>query len=415
MRRIRCAMLSVFALCIAVPITAQDVPETSLEALTAFTAGMEQYRNSEWQASLDHFYRAHEIDPQFALALLFAAVNHYNLDEVATADSLLDVVASSRDKLSDYYRYRLESMRALNRGELQSAYEAVRFQALRAPGTKAVYNLALIAIRVNRPQEAVDALLTLDPEREPMLGWISYWAQLTAAYGMLGQYERQLEAARRARALYPTSILPLNYEAVALALLGRTEELDQVLADARSFEPAGALGPVPATVNAAIALGADGRSTDAQRLLDQAIEWLNSRNEEAAAAPGHRGWHAWALLNAKRWEEAREHYQGLVDEFPNNIAWHGLLGVAAARSGDHEEANRIAQWLADQDQPYMNGTNSFWRAQISAAQGDLEEAVTLFRQSYSEGMNYFAGYASPANFEELREYPPFQEFLRPRG
>jgi tetratricopeptide (TPR) repeat protein len=390
MRHLRFVSLFVFALCMAAPTGAQDVPETSLDALRAFTTGMEQYRNSAWRPSLEHFYRAHEIDPDFVVALLFAAVNHFNLGELALADSLMDVVASSRDRLSDYYRYRLESMKALNNGDLQAAYEANRFQALRAPGTKAVYNLALIAIWVNRPQEAVDALVTLDPEREPMLGWLSYWAQLTFAHRMLEQHDRELEAARRARALHPGVIDPFVYEARALAALGRMVELDSVLVDAASFEPAGEYGPVPAMVNAAIVLIGDGRSTDAQRLLDRAIEWLNGRTEDEAAVAGHRSWHAWALLNAERWDEARGYYQGLADESPENIGWRGLLGVAAARSGDREDADRVNQWLTELDQPYI-------------------------RQSYSEGGSYFAGYADPANFKELRDYPSFQEFLRPRG
>jgi hypothetical protein len=49
--------------------------------------------------------------------------------------------------------------------------------------------------------------------------------------------------------------------------------------------------------------------------------------------------------------------------------------------------------------------------------GDREEAMTLLRQAIDEGLYLGFGLAPHADIdlEPLREYPPFQALMRPKG
>lgn len=89
-------------------------------------------------------------------------------------------------------------------------------------------NLALVVGPRNRPAEARDALRTLDPAREPMRAWYSYFSVYASAAHALGDYEDELRSARQARALFPDDIRAVREEAVALATLGKMAELERI-------------------------------------------------------------------------------------------------------------------------------------------------------------------------------------------
>jgi hypothetical protein len=74
-----------------------------------------------------------------------------------------------------------------------------------------------------------------------------------------------------------------------------------------------------------------------------------------------------------------------------------------------------APWLMDLQRPYLWGANTYWRGVIAAALGELEESVILFRQAFSEGQRFWWWMVSMVEAEPLRDYPPFQELMRPKG
>ena len=91
------------------------------------------------------------------------------------------------------------------------------------------------------------------------------------------------------------------------------------------------------------------------------------------------------------------------------------MGVLAARLGNRDEALRVFQWLGDQDRKYMYGRNIAWQAKIAAILGEYDRAVTLFQDAFNHGYAYRVDYHYDPDLEELRKYPSFQEFLKPKG
>ena len=67
--------------------------------------------------------------------------------------------------------------------------------------------------------------------------------------------------------------------------------------------------------------------------------------------------------------------------------------------------------------PYLFGKDRYWRARIAAVSGKKELAVQLYRDCISQGINLWE-YGIPIyesmDLESLRDYPPFQELIKPK-
>jgi len=84
--------------------------------------------------------------------------------------------------------------------------------------------------------------------------------------------------------------------------------------------------------------------------------------------------------------------------------------------GEMDEALKVSQWLEAQDRPHLRGSHTRFRYMIAAELGDGEDAVALWRQALSEGEHFYEPqYGDWIAFASIRDYPPFQEFVRPKG
>jgi len=115
-----------------------------------------------------------------------------------------------------------------------------------------------------------------------------------------------------------------------------------------------------------------------------------------------------------RWKEAGDILDELSAEYPEDILFLGRLGIYAARVGDHERARSIISQLAGIDRPYLFGINTFYQACIYGWLDEKDEAVRFLHTAYRQGKPYW--YELYWEFvDPLRDYPGFQEFVKPRG
>jgi hypothetical protein len=61
------------------------------------------------------------------------------------------------------------------------------------------------------------------------------------------------------------------------------------------------------------------------------------------------------------------------------------------------------------------GRESYWQACIAALLGEKERAMTLLHDAYTQGRAFTIWLHRDMDLEPLRDYPPFQELLRPKG
>jgi hypothetical protein len=52
---------------------------------------------------------------------------------------------------------------------------------------------------------------------------------------------------------------------------------------------------------------------------------------------------------------------------------------------------------------------------ITALLGYREAVVTPLHHAFDQGLQYHPDLLSQIDFESLRDYPPFQELMRPKG
>jgi serine/threonine protein kinase/tetratricopeptide (TPR) repeat protein len=388
---------------------------SSNEAYMEYLEGRVLLFQVKFRQAIEHFSRAVALDPGFAQPRLMSVWAYINLGEYAKADALIQEVDELSDKLVPYDSYTLEKNKAWVRGDYYGMYRAQAQIVQLAPSILYEKNdLGEIAVWINRPQEAVDLLLQVDPEGPGLKGWFPYWNFLTMAHHMLGDHKQELKAAQRGRRQYPDQLWTLIFEIRALAALGKIKEVNERLDECLNFPLERFPDPHVVMYWARGTLRAHGYKEASFQVNDRAIKWLKNRPKEEAETERHHGRLATALSFAEKWEEAQVQCEEFQKEYPDNIISLGFLGALAARRGDRDEALRIAGLLENEKRPYLFGLHTFWRARIAALLGEKERAVRLLREAHAQGVKFF-NFHHDMDLEPLHDYPPFEEFMKPKG
>jgi tetratricopeptide (TPR) repeat protein len=393
----------------------QGAKPPSFEAYQQYNRGAELFKTRrDWRGALEYFKRAYAADTSFVMALIYQSLAYQNLAEYAQSDSVVRILDERRTRLAPLEQLALDEARSELSGDLPRALDAARRLAKMAPGSMWVYQWGYLALRANRPQECLEALRTLDPERM----WLPYWYELTGAYHLLGEHQKELAAAKRARELLPTELGGLSMEIWALVGLGRIEDARKLVEDGMTFPKQTQVYSTGAFLRqAAQEFRAHGREEDAVAILDRAIQWYRSRPAEEMTFSRLTGY-ANTLYHARRWDEAKSVMEELLREAPREsreeIGCRSYLGLIAARQGDREKALQVSDWLRELKRPYMFGVNTYGCACIAAVLGDKDQAITLLKQSFLEGTDYTSLHTD-VDFEPLWDYPPFKEITRPKG
>jgi serine/threonine-protein kinase len=399
-------------------------PPPSYEAYQELVTGEDLFHqpcgDCPWRA-LAHVEKAIAIDSTYTaawttLAKMSALMGQ--CDRVREIAGRLDPVY---DRLPPYEHAQMEATIAACRADYRSALEAVRSAAAAEPRRAGMTAwIPLFALLLNRPREALAALGEVDSTGGD--AW-----QVAAAYHMLGDHERELEAAERARRAAPDDMLALRVEMVALAALGRVFDVEKRIEerlDQRLFQPYPADGPGVLMVRAGLELRAHGHPSEGMALLQRAVEWY--RTQPPDPEPEHRLEAALALYFAGRWEEARTELERALVEDPENFQAQATLGALAARRGDRRRAMEVDAWLASRwrDADDWSGEErprlTYARASIASLLGERERALSLIRQAFDEGFPYInGGYPSwlevDPDMDPLRGDPEFQRIMRPKG
>ncbi len=368
----------------AIPGLARHPP--SFEAYRAFDQGMELYLAQEYSDATEAFQTAWQRDTTFHSALVYAAATALNTGDPTTADDALDRVEPYVATLSTPERARWEAMRAVADGDSPRALRAMMRLAETGPGSRAPYNVARLALAMNRPEDALAALESADPDRGELRGWAQYWTQLAHARHVLGDFEGEAAAAAEMRRRYPERRVALVLEVRARAAQGRFDDVDRLLDLAETLAPETYWSAGAAAVVGAEAARAHGHETAWPDLLARGEAWLDTRLSAAPEYRSHRYWRASAAYDARAWTEARERFGALLDEVPDNDTYRGMTALAAGHAGD----TATARALLEETFPGGPGEHTAYRARLAALQGDADETAALLGLAFAQGVNGWA-------------------------
>ncbi|MGD2068995.1 MAG: tetratricopeptide repeat protein [Gemmatimonadota bacterium] len=389
--------------------SAQDIPEASPAAIAEHAEGLRLYLAEEWAEALPHFYEAHELEPTFYTPLFVAALSAGNATGMqAVSDSLWEIVSANRIRFSDYYQGLIDAYDARRAGNTIRSIELMRDVADAYPGTKSAYNYALW-VWTRNPSEALRALATLDPQREPVKDWWGYWSVRASADHAVGQFEDELETFRTVEETFPPSIAARARQVRALAAMGRVEELDPFIAPCEAMEPDRGwhLGNILA--EAGTELMAHGHPAEAKTFFERALAYYDGLPEEDAGSRAMRFQRAWVLYNLGRYAEARRGYEALARDVPNNFAYQGWVAVTAALTGDPDLAGSTAARFASGELGNTELNRESWQALIAVALDHPDEAMVHVRRLLpaSSWMH-----RDPLMVDRLGDRPDFRAFLR---
>jgi tetratricopeptide (TPR) repeat protein len=390
----------------------------NLEALNLYRAGREEQARRNYDAALALYDRAMEIDPDYLRPLISTLESLGNRERWQEADSVCRIAESRVGEMTRIERLMTDGDCARIRrdclAELHAARQLLEFNPIH------VNDVGVILLCLNRPREAAEYFLQWDPHasRETWEWTPNTWNYLGWAYHLLGEYEEELKVARDIRESFPDNEIGFQTEVSALAALGRTEELEPVMEEWASIRSTGSAGYY-ALWYAAAELDAHGHSEAARDLLERVLQWFETRGPvlEEATPVDRRSWGILLLL-LDRLEEARPWLEGLAAEYPGNMQFQALLGILEGRLGDRAGAEQISQALAEWDAPFLRGENTLYRAYIAANLGDLGAAVRLLEQAVAEARpwNWWRlRFDRDPYLKPLRGYPPFEDFIEPRG
>ena len=410
-----------------------DSQPPTYEAYREFMTGMELWGDDYLEAAA-HFLRATELDSVYFWPRLMAAHAFALRYESDRADSIFRSLEHERGALTPFERLNIEWSMAFVRDDFAEGLRHLRQvdELLeRSESDKHLHRmsikrvLGLHALLLNRPSEALgalDALIELWEEWEPQeMSAGTMWELLAFKYEcmalhMLGEHDRELGESRRAVELYPDELEVRLCEIRALAALGRTQDVDRVVDECVMIRSGSGLLRW-LILHAAYALRAHGHMQAAIALAERGAALHESRPAGEAASADHRYTLAEFLYAAERWDEAEELFEELIAERPDNVDWRAYLGALAARRGDRPDALAVSAWLERNEHPYWAGGSTYRRARIAALLGERERAVELLREALAEGAWLFFGLKAHTDIDlqPLRDYPPFQEFMRPKG
>ena len=354
-----------------------------------------------------HMRHAAELAPSWAAPLDWLYLLLSNGFRRAEADSVLRVLESLGDKLTPYEQASARAWRAELEQDPEQKLRALRRKAELNPGGTG--NLAFALYMQNRPHEALEEFRKLRLERSG--SGVSWWG-FTDVLHMLGEHEQELEAARRAYELHPDGgAYILRLQARALAALGQVDELNEVLDE---IEAASDLTWVHRALrNTVDALGAYGHADAAQQVAERVAGWFERRPPEEAATLTHRVLYGRALFSAGRTGEAQDVLDAVVAEFPENFWGRGVRAFIAASRGDTAQAMSDIAWFSADERLAIS---QWQRGTIAGALGDRQLAVSLIREAIEKPTYQFgADQLLHMEYHPLRDYPPFQELLRPKG
>ncbi len=236
---------------------------------------------------------------------------------------------------------------------------------------------------------------------------------------MLGEHQEELAVARRARRLFPKSP---RRGLRALAALGRTDEVQALIDEIQALSEE---QTIEAARDAASELLVHGHVDAASQVFDRGImlgqAWLSTLPTDTTS--GEIGYGIWVLADMLmlrgRVDEARVLLErALQEERAGNPFFRreyiGMLGVIAGMQGDRQRALEIAQDFAAQ-QSRRSGP-ALLQARIAASLGEIDKATALLREAAAKGLLVRSvHYNAPLLWRVLRDHPPFQELMRPKG
>jgi TolB-like protein len=350
----------------------------------------------------ERLHRAISRDSAYTTAKALLAYTLAEMGRCRDVDSVARSLAQSPGPLPPADQGWVSYAEANCRHDVEGKLTAAKAVLAAAPHSVGFTVLAGInAIELGRPREGLAILRHFDADHAPLSLQQRhiYWNFVQYAYHDLNQFDKELQVSNKVIDEPSSSALAGRGDSAAVRRLveGSLRQPDRHI-----FEFAEC---------AALELRAHGSAPTASALFDR-IATAHGPEGVTDSGEGPCLWNLFsAAYYAERWGEVRAGYAQRVSEDSGDVKAHAALAALAVRRGDSTDLEREKQWLS------AHGEDALARlglARVAALQGHRDEAVALLRKALDRAVERHFLHIDP-DFESLRDYPPYQELMRPKG
>jgi len=387
----------------------------SLEAYRAHLYGIELHLRGEYRAAISQFLKAANPEAGFTVPLLWAITASCNLEEYEQATAINEAVLACRSRLSPAERLGADYLTEWLAGDRGAALRTLGRVTELVPNSEVLAQLGRDAMLCNNPRYSVEILERVDPERGWIPSWTPYWQRLTEALHLVGDHERELDAARRGRRQHPEALGPLLYEGRAYAALGDTDAVGRIGDEVVALGSDRFISAGEALFTAARELKAHGHYAAGVDMLARAIDWQRDWSVVGSPTVSDRLALARMHYEADQWPAAAELLAPLQRERPDDNDVLGSVGTLAARMGDEVAARCAQSALGAKTGRFHYGRHLVWAARIAAVLGDAGTALSLLRGAFARGYGHDVRLHTDIDLSLVARDERYQEMLRPRG
>jgi serine/threonine protein kinase/tetratricopeptide (TPR) repeat protein len=353
----------------------EEVTTPSLEALKAYSLGVEALYRKGAAEALPFLKRAVELDPNFAAAYRLLSYSYFELCEFRLSAENARKAYDLRQKVSERERFAIEANYYWNgTGELEKAAQAFGLWQKTYPRDHVVYDdLATVSMQLGNYEEALEQL-----RQEKRVDPINYVIDdLGLAYVNLNRLDEAEAVFEQAEERQPGDMLLIFFHYM-LAFLRGDEGRMADLASAAAGKP----GEDLLLASQADTEGWHGRLKNAQELTVRAVNSAqHSDAQETAAA--YQAEAALREVESGNAERGRVAAKAALKLAPNRDV-QAMVAVALARAGDTVGTEKLA---AELDKSFPVGTlvQRYWlpciRAGTALERKDPNRAIELLKEA----------------------------------
>jgi len=363
--------------------TLSDPP--TLEAYTEFSRGLEgTFTHSA--GAYSHFLRATSLDTTYVTPWVLLAVTAEDRGDKAVMDSALKRAKRLTERMTPVERALIEYTEAKTNGDLEGTLRAAQSVFQLTPGSSETpLMLATASLADRRPQAALAALRTVDPDRGLNLAAPYFWKNRTVAFYQLADYRSAADACTRGRKRFPKDYFLAYFCVSSFVRLAKMDRVSALLAE----DERGAAGAELA-LRATQVMDDVGLTADSRGLAANWLDHLSNDSEFDYAR-------ALLLMAAGRWVDSKAMLTRLAEtdsgpgvmsreqRIPLRLRVLGSLGVVNARLQLTAEALRMDSLIKASEVDAEGGEREVLRARIHAQLGDLEASVVLADAGRNKG------------------------------
>ncbi|HSW29972.1 MAG TPA: BTAD domain-containing putative transcriptional regulator [Longimicrobiales bacterium] len=389
-------------------------PPPNLEVLRLALRADELWREGRRVAAVPLLQEACLRDSTWLPGALRLARYYSEIVRPQARDSVLPWLEARRERLYPLDALTLNWLQA-HVGSPEAQYRAAL--ALYEADAGWAFEASQAALRDRRPEEALHYYALRDTTTAFGADWQAWDAVAAGAYQVLGRFEEELALARAAKAREPRAIAHWTHEVMALAALGRVEEIERVVNESYRLEMQGA--PERLSSNAAQVLSGHGFAEAAWEFAQRAVTGWRQWPDSAREAPGAANTLRNSLVVLRDYEAVWQAY----DEQSRRQGAQGLgARILGARFrilvGDTTgvlalvDSARNLPLVAFTGSWTIPGQPRYYGAQLLSLLGREAEAVSLLREALNGGWRLLPGEQGQLYWAPIKDYPPFQELMR---